>query len=332
MIGCGSCKFSADGVLLNDINNALISDPLDGIRTILLNDNERSCGVFSSKGNDHFNENDHCVLAEKINQVAREILFKQVNIQPRPLKDINITYDKETTYFFLSAFLKIRSEEPQSDLTGDGGRLISELLRDTYPDLETCFNSVIDIGGQDSSCLEEYFSSFNDRTLVEVNVVAPFLSKRPSSVKFFIGDLNKYFLSDFFSDTLGSKLFLASNFINVFQPGDAWGKLSTINEYMQSGDALAMTTLSYDHAVQLIKKAPATYAFGEELNDIYELKHTGSFYKSCVSAAFADRIAEKFSFSVKVKKEQVSMCKIRKLDGTYLNLPITYNLTIIIKN
>lgn len=174
-----------------------------------------------------------------------------------------------------------------------------------------------------------------NKTLVEINIVAPFLSKKNKSVNFYLGSLESYFSSPLFSEIHQMRtptLFLASNFINVFKPDDAWSKLSKIASHMKEGNLIGLTTLSSEQADALIESSKSSvYSYGDEEDGIRELRQNNSFYKSVVFNEFTNFAKTKLGTTLVATAVRTSRCKILKSDGKYTYADIMYNVTIMRK-
>lgn len=241
-----------------------------------------------SLSDDSFAFSKDCQLAYKLRLVASAILKKES-------ASYNVLLIKPTTGLFMSAFLKkaLDSCNYLCDLTGDGGLLIWQSIQDFYK--PNFFSSIIDLGGQDAGFLKR-FPEVDNRILVDLNILAPFLNKDPKgAIAYALGDavdiLKDESLRTRIKQDSRPKLISMSNLLSVLSPEEGMGLLAATVDFMQFGDTLAITCLSDQQF-----EGKDYYYISEEANGIvrYNRSNTKQPYKSCLREDFGQMLSKSF--------------------------------------
>ena len=277
---------------------------------------EIKCHYFRSF---QFKITNDCKLVDEIEKIATTLLHE--------FKDVVLIGNARVV--FLESLLEI-PEGDLGDLTGDHGKQLAKFFKDGLDQrLITDVGAVFDIGGQNTSTVNLISTLLNNQNLpcmiVDINSLAPAISKPQPNVKYAIEDAFTFFSSDSFQElvkgTLNEKpaVFIFNNMLNALKADAGWKTLEATWKRLRDGDYLIISGLVPEQLEQ------HGFKRHHEVDGIIEFHHKSKgFYKSALSANFFEYVVrrlisssillqETFTFSIETRPANTVDVKGRRL-------------------
>lgn len=245
---------------------------------------------------------DLCSIEEKIERVLLSI------DQPKGVQ----------LYNEVGIFIEALIPPPPSEMgnaSGDLGTNVKSYLTELHDrgtiDLGN-LGHIVDVGGQNSKTIERIRRlAFNLKgvkgvagTVVDVNLITPFLSNPDENIHYHIGDAKEVMESSRFSvhlerirkETVGFTIFIANNFLNLFPPKEGWEQISSVWKTVSKGDYLLISGVHSDNFIPPCQEKTKEFRKGHLEHGIIEIKRINrnsvvTFYKSALSLDFEKAVA-----------------------------------------
>lgn len=261
------------------------------IREVNLTDLYARC---QCKKSDFSREESTCLLIDMLKRKALELLLKDL------LPDVYLRNPVE-----LRLYLEALVDSPPGNVAsmgGDHGKIITEYISALLPVHKVKIEQIVDIGGQSNEtvlALQHHFGKIFS-TVVDVNILTPFIAPQDSSIQYVLGDSRHFFEEEFFRvcNLYSSTLVVLDNFLNVLTPEKGWENLYAAWHAIEPGSYIAISGLAPEYLARYGMQAE------EHLCGIHAFHDSRGFYKSALTVEFGSYILEKLENSTVLHEEE----------------------------